>query len=80
VPLYLLGRKMLNSHAYVPIAAGSRISIGIFSYLDEMTFGINADFDGFPDIDVLADGIGNGMAELLERSSAAAGAGAGTAG
>jgi hypothetical protein len=44
-----------------------------------MTFGINADFDGFPDIDVLADGIGNGMAELLERSSSAA-AGAGAAG
>jgi diacylglycerol O-acyltransferase / wax synthase len=69
VPLYVLGRKMLNSHAYVPIAAGARVSIGIFSYLDEMTFGINADFDAFPDVDVLADGINSGMDELCSLSS-----------
>jgi WS/DGAT/MGAT family acyltransferase len=71
VPLYLLGRKMLNSHAYVPIAAGTRISIGIFSYLSEMTFGINADFDAFPDIDVLSDGINRGMDELCALSAKA---------
>jgi diacylglycerol O-acyltransferase / wax synthase len=72
VPLYVLGRKMLNSHAYVPIAAGTRVSIGIFSYLDEMTFGINADFDAFPDVDVLADGINHGMDELCSLSSSRA--------
>jgi WS/DGAT/MGAT family acyltransferase len=69
VPLYVLGRKMLSTHAYVPIAAGMRISIGIFSYLDDMTFGINTDFDAFPDIDVLADGIRSGMDELCSLSS-----------
>jgi diacylglycerol O-acyltransferase / wax synthase len=69
VPLYVLGRTMLNTHAYVPINAGMRISIGIFSYLQEMTFGINADFDAFPDIDVLADGITAGMDELCSLSA-----------
>src|SRR3982751_6128521 len=64
VPLYVLGRRMCSAHAYVPIAGGTRVSIGIFSYLNTMTFGINADFDGFPDIDVLAGGIRNGIDEL----------------
>jgi WS/DGAT/MGAT family acyltransferase len=75
VPLYVLGRRMCSAHAYVPIAGGTRVSIGIFSYLNTMTFGINADFDGFPDVDVLAGGIRRGIDELKEiagKQSAAA--------
>jgi diacylglycerol O-acyltransferase / wax synthase len=65
VPLYVLGRRMLSTHAYVPIAGGMRVSIGIFSYLSSMTFGINADFDSFPDVDVLSRGIRAGLDELV---------------
>ncbi|MGY1786393.1 WS/DGAT/MGAT family O-acyltransferase [Geodermatophilus sp. SYSU D00698] len=76
VPLYVLGKRMVSAHPYVPIAGGTRISIGIFSYLNSMTFGINADFDAFPDVDVLAEGICRGIAELVglaaERQPAAA--------
>jgi WS/DGAT/MGAT family acyltransferase len=65
VPLYLLGRRMVSAHPYVPIGGGTRISIGVFSYLECMTFGINADFDAFPDLDVLATGVCRGIAELV---------------
>jgi WS/DGAT/MGAT family acyltransferase len=65
VPLYVLGKRMLTATAYVPIAGGTRCSIGIFSYLDTMTFGINADFDAYPDVDVLSGGIRAGIEELL---------------
>jgi hypothetical protein len=65
VPLYVLGRRMVSAHPYVPIAGGTRISIGIFSYLNSMTFGINADFDAFPDVDVLSEGIRRGIDELV---------------
>jgi diacylglycerol O-acyltransferase len=65
VPLYLLGRRMVSANAYVPIAGGTRVSIGIFSYLNTMTFGINADFDAFPDVDVLSGGIRKGIEELM---------------
>jgi diacylglycerol O-acyltransferase / wax synthase len=65
VPLYVLGKRMTSAHAYVPIAGGTRCSIGIFSYLNTMTFGINADFDGYPDVDVLSGGIRQGIEELL---------------
>jgi diacylglycerol O-acyltransferase len=64
-PLYVLGKRMVSAHAYVPIAGGTRCSIGIFSYLNTMTFGLNADFDGYPDIDVLSGGIRRGLDELL---------------
>jgi diacylglycerol O-acyltransferase / wax synthase len=68
IPLYVLGHRLASLYAYVPIAAGFRITIGIFSYLRAMTMGINADFDAFPDIDVLADGIRAGVDELVEES------------
>jgi diacylglycerol O-acyltransferase / wax synthase len=71
VPLYVLGKRMRSAHAYVPIAGGTRISIGIFSYLDTMTFGINADFDSFPDVDVLSEGIRHGVDELLALAAKA---------
>jgi WS/DGAT/MGAT family acyltransferase len=66
IPLYVLGKRMTTATAYVPIAGGTRCSIGIFSYLNTMTFGINADFDAFADIEVLSGGIRSGIEELLE--------------
>jgi diacylglycerol O-acyltransferase / wax synthase len=65
VPLYLLGRRMTSLYPYVPIAAGLRTAIGIFTYVDAITFGINVDFDAVPDVSVLANGIAHGMAELV---------------
>lgn len=70
VPLYVLGKRMVSAHAYVPIAGGTRCSIGIFSYLNTMTFGINADFDGYPDVDVLSTGIRRGLDRLLKIAAA----------
>jgi WS/DGAT/MGAT family acyltransferase len=66
VPLYVLGRQMDSLYAYVPINLGSRVSIGIYSYLGALTFGINADFDAFPDVDVLAGGIRHGLETLAD--------------
>ena len=75
VPLYVLGRRMTSAIAYVPIAGGVRCSIGIFSYLNTMTFGINADFDGYPDVDVLSGGIRHGIEELLALAAKKSAAG-----
>jgi WS/DGAT/MGAT family acyltransferase len=69
-PLYMLGRKMVEIHPYVPIANNMQTSIGIFSYVDKLNFGINADFDGVPDVDVLRAGIRAGFDELVARAKA----------
>ena len=71
VPLFMLGRRLVELHPYVPIASNIRTSIGIMSYLDQLNFGINADFDGVPDISVLRDGIRAGVDELLAHAAPA---------
>jgi hypothetical protein len=69
IPLYMLGRPLVEMFPYVPVASTIRITVGIFSYLDKFTFGINADFDGVPDVQVLADGIRGGFDELVALSA-----------
>ena len=71
VPLYLLGRRMLEVFPFVPIAARVRITVGIFSYDGRLTFGINSDLDTVPDVGVLADGIEAGVRELVEAAGSA---------
>ena len=63
--LYAAGRAMLTAYPYVPLAASIRVGIAIFSYAGQLTFGVTGDYDGAPDVEVLADGIGAGVEELL---------------
>jgi WS/DGAT/MGAT family acyltransferase len=65
-PLYLLGRRMVEIHPYVPIGNNIRTAIGIFSYLDQLNFGVTGDLDAVPDIGVLSGGIRAGIDELLD--------------
>jgi hypothetical protein len=77
VPLYVLGRRMTVLYPYVPIGNSVRISIAIVSYLDTVSFGVTADYDAVPDMDVLVQGIRRGLAELVPQPAADAGAEAG---
>lgn len=63
--LYAAGRAMRTCYPYVPLAGSVRIGIAIFSYAGNLTFGITGDYDGAPDIGVLARGIEDGVRELL---------------
>jgi diacylglycerol O-acyltransferase / wax synthase len=64
-PLYGMGRRLLEIIPYVPIATTVRTGISIFSYNGNVTFGITGDFAANPDLDVLAQGIEQGVSELL---------------
>ena len=64
-PLYGLGRRLVEIIPYVPIATTVRIGIAIFSYCDTITFGLTGDFAANPDLDVLARGIEDSVAELV---------------
>lgn len=66
--LYCLGRPLVDIIPYVPIASRVRVGIAIFSYRDTVTFGITGDYDTTPDLDVLARGIEDGVAELLKTA------------
>ncbi|HEX9994959.1 MAG TPA: wax ester/triacylglycerol synthase family O-acyltransferase [Acidimicrobiales bacterium] len=67
-PLYICGRRMLRAFPYVPIAGHIRVGVAIFSYAGEVSFGVTGDFDHAPDVQVLCDGILEGVAELLKRA------------
>jgi len=64
-PLYWMGRRLEEIIPYVPIASTVRIGISIFSYDNDVTFGITADYAANPDLDVLAKGIKRGVSDLL---------------
>jgi len=63
-PLYAMGARMLDMYPVVPLAKGQAVSIGITSYNGGVFFGLNADRDAMPDVDVLAASIGESLAEL----------------
>jgi WS/DGAT/MGAT family acyltransferase len=67
-PLYGMGRQILEIIPYVPIATTLRTGIAIFTYRDNVTFGITGDFAANPDLDVLAHGIEHGISELLKAA------------
>jgi hypothetical protein len=56
---------MLQAFPFVPLGAQMRITIAIFSYNGQVNFGVTADYDSSPDIDVLCRGIEKGVADLL---------------
>lgn len=68
VPLFLLGHRLLEIHPYVPIAEGVRIGVAIFTYDDRVTFGLTGDAPTTEDLGVLADGIEDGVRELVQAA------------
>ncbi len=65
---------MVEILPYVPIATTLRFGVAIFSYCGQVTFGITGDRDHTADIDVLARGVEDSLAELIaaaERTAAA---------
>jgi len=71
IPLYSFGARLREVHPVVPLAAAHSVGIAIFSYDGLVTFGVIADSESTPDIEVLTDGIEQGIDELLALSSQA---------
>jgi diacylglycerol O-acyltransferase len=65
-PLYLAGRRLLESFPYIPLFAHVRVAVAIFSYDGGLSFGVSGDYDSTPDIDVLCQGIEQGLHQLVE--------------
>ncbi len=63
-PLYAGGARLLATYPVVPLAKGQAVSIGLTSYDGGVYFGLNADRDAMPDVDVLAQCLVGSLAEL----------------
>jgi diacylglycerol O-acyltransferase len=73
-PLYALGRRLVEACPYVPLVSPMRVGVAVFSYDGRLTFGVTADYDTVPDVEVLCDGIEAGMRELRKAVDAGQGA------
>ena len=69
-PIYLLGRQMLNFFPIAFLPKGHGLAIAIMSYNGAIDFGLLGDYDALPDIETLADGIEDGLAQLRAAARA----------
>ncbi|GAA3076328.1 wax ester/triacylglycerol synthase family O-acyltransferase [Pseudonocardia yunnanensis] len=65
-PLYAMGARMLDMYPVVPLAGGQAVAIGVTSYDGGVHYGLTADRDAMPDVDVLAAAMGDSLAELAD--------------
>ncbi|HEX6877733.1 MAG TPA: WS/DGAT domain-containing protein, partial [Nocardioidaceae bacterium] len=68
-PLYAAGAQMLESYPVQPLLPGHALAIGVTSYDGGVYFGINADRDALPDVDVFGQCIEESLAELVDSAS-----------
>jgi diacylglycerol O-acyltransferase len=69
-PLYGAGAKLLEMYPVVPLAKNQAVAVGITSYDGGLYYGLNADRDAMPDVDVLAALIEESLEELLATVTA----------
>jgi diacylglycerol O-acyltransferase len=65
-PLYVDGARMVGTYPVVPLAAGQALSIGLTSYAGKVYYGLNADREAMPDVDVVGQCIVDALAEFME--------------
>ncbi|MCW2829826.1 MAG: wax ester/triacylglycerol synthase family O-acyltransferase [Aeromicrobium sp.] len=65
-PLYLAGTAVSEVYPCIPLSGRRALSIGVTSYNSKVFFGIVADREAVPDVDVLAQCIDDALAELVD--------------
>jgi WS/DGAT/MGAT family acyltransferase len=65
-PLHAAGAQMLEMFPVVPLAKGQALSIGLTSYNGGVYYGLNADRDALPDVDVIGSLLEESLAELVD--------------
>jgi diacylglycerol O-acyltransferase / wax synthase len=67
-PLYVLGRRLEDLFPLAFLPKNHALAVAIMSYDGGIDYGLLADYDALPDIDVIADGIDAALRELLEAA------------
>jgi WS/DGAT/MGAT family acyltransferase len=68
MPLYLLGHELIDLFPIAFLPKGHGLAVAIMSYNGRVEYGLLADWDTLPDLQMLADGIDEALEELLEAS------------
>ena len=68
-PMYLAGAEMVETYPVPPLLDGFSVSVGVTSYDGAVYYGISADRDALPDIDVLGQCVREALDELVDSAS-----------
>jgi diacylglycerol O-acyltransferase len=68
-PMFLAGAEMVETYPVPPLHPGFGLSIGVTSYDGGVYYGITADRDALPDIDVLGQCVTEALDELVDSAS-----------
>jgi diacylglycerol O-acyltransferase len=74
LPLYVLGRELEEVFPVAFLPQNHALAIAIMSYNGKVGFGLLADYDSMEDVEAVADGISESLAELEQAAGAAAAA------
>ena len=66
-----MGARLLEAFPIVPLTRNLTVVVGILSYGGQLHFGLCADRDCWPDLEVLAAGIEDAFAELTKLAEEA---------
>jgi diacylglycerol O-acyltransferase / wax synthase len=69
-PIYMLGRELVDLFPIAFLPKNHGLAIAIMSYNGSIDFGLLGDYDALPDIDTIAEGIEDGLAQLLTAARA----------
>jgi diacylglycerol O-acyltransferase / wax synthase len=72
-PLYMLGCELEEVYPVVPLADRHAVSIGLTTIGDRAFFGIYADPEALPDVELLATFIDESIDELISQMGDSAG-------
>ena len=68
-PLYAAGARMLETYPVQPLLPGQALAIGITSYDGGVYYGLTADRDALPDVQLLGQCVTDALEELVDSSS-----------
>jgi WS/DGAT/MGAT family acyltransferase len=68
IPLYVLGRELEDIFPVAFLPENHALAIAIMSYNGGIDFGLLADYDAMDDVDLIADGISESLAELADAA------------
>ncbi len=67
--MYAAGARMEASYPVLPLVPGHALAVGVTSYDGKVFYGIIADRDAVPDLDVLGQCLIESLDELVDASS-----------
>jgi diacylglycerol O-acyltransferase / wax synthase len=70
-PLYVLGRELQDLFPVAFLPEKHALAVAIMSYNGKMDFGLLADYDAVPDLDMIVEGIVDSRDELLQAAGRA---------